>query len=125
MNKTNYNYGKTIISTDLKYEFNDSTIKNTKIDGEFKLELKIYCGNKLMKIKDGTFYNTTLNTAIRKIFKDKIEEEVTFHQNHKYYATFKVYKLVPVRRAKYKKTDTYINTNRRKYLLQERINIWI
>ncbi len=121
----NYNYGKSIISSNLKYEFKDSTLKKTKIDGLFYLELKVYCGRKLMYKVSKDFNNISLNTAIRNIFEKQIEKLVTFHPNHKYYATFKVFNLVPVRRAKYEKTDTYINTERRKYLLQERINIWI
>ncbi len=125
MSKNNYNYGKSIISSNLKYEFKDNTLKNTKIDGSFYVELKVYCGRKLMYKVSRKFDNITLNTAIRKIFYDEVEKQTTFHPNHKYYAEFKVFNLVPVRRPKYKKTDTYINTNRRKYLLKERINIWI
>lgn len=74
---------------------------------------------------NGQYSNVTLNYAIKNIFKDKIETKVTVHKGHKYYATFKVYEMKPVKRAKYVKTDTYIDSTRRKYLLQERINIYL
>lgn len=120
----NYEYGSSVISTDLKYEFKDNALKNTKIEGRFYLELKVYCGRKKMCEVKGDYSNMTINTAIKDLFKFKIEKRTTFHPGHNYYATFKVYELKPVRRPKYKKTDTYINTERRKYLLQERINIY-
>lgn len=124
MARNNYDYGSSVISTDLKYEFRDTTLKNTKIEGKFYLELKIYCGKKLMFKVEGPFENVTLDTAIKNIFYKKIEKQTTFHKGYNYFATFKAYELKPIRRPKYKKTDTYINTERRKYLLQERINIY-
>ena len=42
-----YDYGASVISTDLKYDFN-SKYKNTKIDGRFSVEVKVYCGRKKM-----------------------------------------------------------------------------
>lgn len=124
MSRKSYDYGSSVISTDLKYEFKDSALKNTKIEGKFYLELKVYCGRKLMYKFEGPFENVMIDTAIRNVFKKKIENRVTFHPGHNYFATFKVYELKPIRRPKYKKTDTYINTERRKYLLQERVNIY-
>lgn len=124
MPKGKYDYGSSVISTDLKYEFRDTALKNTKIESDFHIELKIYCGKKIMFKAEDSYKNITLGTAIRNVFKNKIEKRTTFHPGHNYYATFKVYELKPIRRPKYKKTDTYINTERRKYLLQERINIY-
>ncbi len=124
MPKKNYNYGSSVISTDLKYEFKDNELKNMKIEVPFKVELKIYCGRKLIYKEDGSFQNVTINTAIRSMFRDKIEKRVVFHKGYNYFATFKAFELKPIKRPLYKKTDTYINTNRRKYLLQERINIY-
>lgn len=43
-----YDYGSSVISSDLKYEFNNNNSKYKKIDGEFHVELKIYCDNKKM-----------------------------------------------------------------------------
>lgn len=122
MNK--YDYGNSVISTDLKYDFN-SKFKSIKIEGLFIVEIRVYCGRKRMYETSSQYNNVTLNHAIKDIFKDKIETMVTFHKGHKYYATFKVYRMTPVKRAKYLKTDTYIDYNRRKYLLQERINIYL
>lgn len=119
-----YEFGSTVISTDLKYDFN-SKFKNMKIQGRFWVEVKVYCGRKKMYVANDNYYNVTLNHAIRDTFKNKIETNVTFHKGHKYYATFKVYEMKPVKRAKYVKTDTYIDSTRRKYLLQERINIYL
>lgn len=123
-NNNNYNFGSTLISSDLQYDF-DSKFKNIKINGLFSVEVKVYCGRKKMLEVSNHYNNVTLNYAIKDIFKDKIETMVTFHKGHKYYATFKVYEMKPVKRAKYVKTDTYIDSNRRKYLLQERINIYL
>lgn len=71
-----------------------------------------------------SFNNVKIDYAIKKVFQNKIEKKVIFHKGYKYYATFKVYENKPIRRPLYKKTNTYINTVRRKYLLQERINIY-
>ena len=76
-----------------------------------------------MYTAEDKYENVTINTASKDVFHTKIEKKAVFHKGHNYYATFKVYELKPVRRPVYKKTDTYINTERRKYLLQERINI--
>lgn len=119
-----YDYGSSVISSDLKYEFKDNNLKYAKIEGKFYIELKVYCGRKKIYEAASDFKDVSVNTAIRKIFDDKVEKKVTFHKGHNYYATFRVYELKPVRRPKYKKTDIYINTERRKYLLQERINIY-
>lgn len=119
-----YDYGASVISTDLKYDFN-SKFKNTKINGMFSVEVRVYCGRKKMHEVSNQYSNVTLNYAIKDTFKKKIENNVTFHKGHKYYATFKVYEMKPIKRAKYVKTDTYIDSHRRKYLLQERINIFL
>lgn len=124
MTTTKYDYGSSLISTDYKYDFN-SKLKDIKIEGMFYVEVKVYCGRKKMYETSAHFQNETLNYAITEIFRQKIESKVTFHKGHKYYATFKVYRMIPIRRAKYIKTDTYIDSRRRKYLLQERINIYL
>ena len=119
-----YNYGKSIISTDLKYEFDNKNGVYSHVLDEFHLELKVYCERKKMYQTCDDFKQTTINNAIRKIFKEKVEEKCAFHKGHNYFATFKVFKLMPITRHKYEKTDTIIDSNRRKYLLQERINIY-
>ena len=119
-----YNYGKSIISSNLKYEFEDKNLKFSKIEEKFFIEIKVYCGRKKMYVSSNTFNNMTINDAIKEVFDKKIEKHCTFHEGYNYYATFKVYELKPVRRAIYEKTDNYIDTERRKYLLQERINIY-
>lgn len=123
-NNNNYDFGSTVISTDLKYDFN-SKFKNKVIQGRFWVEIRVYCGRKKMYEVSDDYFNVTLNHAIRDAFKKKIEANVTFHKGHRYYATFKVYHMIPIKRRKYVKTDTYIDSNRRKYLLQERINIYL
>lgn len=125
MPKNNYNYGSSLISTNYRFEFRDDNVKFKKLDGEFFLELKIYCGRKLMCFESGKYKNVTVNYAIKDLFQKKLEERCTFHKGKNYFASFKIYELKPTKRYKYKKTDTLILTNRRKYLLQERINIYI
>lgn len=119
-----YNYGKSIISTNLKYEFNNKNSVYSKILDEFHLELKVYCESKKMYEICKDFKYTIINNAISEIFRKKLEKQNIFHKGHNYYATFKVFKLMPITRYKYEKTDTIIDSNRRKYLLQERINIY-
>lgn len=117
-----FNYGSTIINSDAKLKF-DSRLSNFKVEGLFMVELKIYCGRKKMYFASDTFKDVTINYAINRVFQKKIEERVTFHKGHNYFAEFSIYKLTPIKRAKYVKTDTYIDTSRRKYLLRERVNI--
>lgn len=119
-----YDYGSSVISSDFRYEFNNNNLKYAKIEGKFFIELRVYCGRKKMYEATGNFKDVTINYAIKDVFRNKIENKCTFHKGKNYYATFKVYELKPVRRPIYKKTDNYINTERRKYLLQERINIY-
>ena len=122
MSLKEFNYGSTIIKSDAKFEFN-SRLSNFKVEGLFMVELKIYCGRKKMYFASDTFKDVTINYAINRVFQDKIDDKVTFHKGHNYFAEFSIYKLTPIKRPKYVKTDTYINTSRRKYLLRERINI--
>lgn len=117
-----FNYGSTIINSDAKLKF-DSSLSNFKVEGKFKVELKIYCGRKKMYFAEDIYENVTIYYAINRVFQKKIEERVTFHKGHNYFAEFSIYKLTPIKRPKYVKTDTYIDTSRRKYLLRERVNI--
>ena len=117
-----FNYGSTIINSDVKLKF-DSRLSKYRVEGEFKVELKIYCGRKKMYFAEDIYQDVTIGYAIKNVFKNKIEEKVTFHKGHNYFAEFSIYKLTPIKRPKYVKTDTYIDTSRRKYLLRERINI--
>ena len=66
-----YDYGSSVISSDLKYEFNNNNSKYKKIDGEFHVELKIYCDNKKMYQVSESFNNVTIDYAIKKFFKTK------------------------------------------------------
>ena len=120
-----YNYGSSIISTDLKHDFTTSNVKYTKIREKFSIEVKVYCGNKLMGKTSGNFNNTSIDNAINNIFIRKLENSYTFYPGYNYHATFKVYNEVPVIRNKYIKTDIKISTVRRKYIVQERINFHV
>lgn len=120
-----YNYGSSIISTDLKHDFTSSNVKYTQIRSKFSVEVKVYCGNKLMVKTGGNFNNTSIDNAINQIFRYKLENMYTFYPGINYYATFKVFNEVPVVRYKYIKTDTLISTVRRKYIAQERINFHV
>ena len=119
-----YNYGKSIINSKLKYEFKDNNAEFAKKRESFTLEIKVYCGRKVMYYISKRYYYVTINYAIKNIFKNEIEKNCVFHKGQNYYATFKAFELKPVVRYKYEKTDTLIHTERRKYLLQERINIY-
>ncbi len=119
-----YQYGKSIISSKLRFEFQDNNLKYAKIKEKFQLEIRVYCGRKKIYEVKGNYENTTLNFAIKDIFRNKIEQQCTFHKGYNYYATFKAYELKLIRRPKYEKTDKYVNSEKRKYLFQERINIY-
>ena len=120
-----YNYGSSIISTNLKHDFTSSNVKYTKIRNYFSVEVKVYCGNKLMAKKGGSFNNTSIDYAINYIFRNTLENNYTFNPGYNYHATFKVFNEVPVLRHKYVKTNTVISTVRRKYIVQERINFHV
>lgn len=53
------------------------------------------------------------------------ENKYPFEKGKNYYVVLEVYRLKPIVRWKYKKTDTKIETERRLYLFRERINIYI
>lgn len=120
-----YDYGSSVISTDLKFNFNSNNVKYTQLRDIFSVEVKVYCGRKLMFSEIKKFSNTNVNYAINYIFQKKVEKNCIFYKGKNYYATFKVFNEIPVTRYKYEKTDTLITTTRRKYLLQERINFHI
>lgn len=46
MPKKDYNYGSSLISTNYRFEFRDDNVKYAKINNNFFLELKVYCGRK-------------------------------------------------------------------------------
>lgn len=121
---SSYDYGKSVISSNFRYEFKNNNIKYAKIKEKFYLELIVYCGRKKMTTVSNKYENITINTAIRDLFTKKVENQCTFHKGQNYYAVFNVYELKPIKRHVYKKTDTIINTERRKYLFKERINIY-
>lgn len=123
MGNKKYNYGKSIISTILKYSFGRKMDKI--ISGKFKVELIVYCGRKRMYYIDKNFSNISINSAIRNTFQTKVEKRVTFHPNHKYHIDFKVFKERKTRKAVYIKTNDYVETINRDYLLKETINVWI
>lgn len=125
MPKNSYNYGSSLISTNYRFEFRDDNVKYTKINNDFFLELKVYCGRKKMYVTSKNYKNVTINYAIKNLFQTEVEKQCIFHKGKNYYATFKVYEVKDVKRYAYKKTDTLINSKRRKYLLQERINIYL
>ena len=120
----NYDYGKSVISSNLRYEFKNNNVKYERIKGRFHVELIVYCGRKKMYSTCGDYENTSINAAINKLFQKKVEERFTFYKGKNYYAIFNVYELKPITRYVYKKTDTKINTKRKKYLFKERINIY-
>lgn len=53
------------------------------------------------------------------------ENKYPFEKGKNYYVVLEVYRLKPIVRWQYKKTDTKIETERRLYLFRERINIYI
>ena len=120
----NYDYGNSVISSNLKYEFKNDNVRYERIKGRFHVELIVYCGRKKMHSTCGDYENISINDAINKLFITKVENMFTFYKGKNYYAIFNVYELKPITRYVYKKTDTIINTKRRKYLFKERINIY-
>ena len=120
-----YDYGKSIISTKYKFDFESKHVKDIIIQDKFHIELLVYCNGKKMYKASDDYNNVSIGVAINDVFKKKIENRVTFHKGNKYYAIFNIYKLIPITRYKYIKTDTLIDTERRKYLLKERINIFL
>ena len=125
MPKKDYNYGSSLISTNYRFEFRDDNVKYAKINNNFFLELKVYCGRKKMYVTSKNYKNVTINYAIKNLFQTEVEKQCIFHKGKNYYATFKIFEVKDVKRYVYKKTDTLINSKRRKYLLQERINIYL
>lgn len=120
-----YDYGSSVISTDLKHDFTSSNVKYTQIRSKFSVEVKVYCGRKLMVNAKYNFRNMSIDNAINNIFYQKLERSYTFHKGKNYFATFKVFNEVPVTRYKYVRTNTLISTVRRKYIVQERINFHV
>lgn len=122
MNTNNYNYGNSIISTDLRLDFNINPYYQKEID-LYQVELRVYCGEKLMATENGNYENCSIEYGIRKTFKEKIENRFTFYKGKRYYISFKIFKLKDITRYEYKKTNTLLHIKRRKYLLRERINV--
>lgn len=120
----NYDYGNSVISSNLRYEFKNNNVKYARVKSKFHVELIVYCGRKKMYSTCGDYKDTSINAAINDLFQKKVENQCTFHKGKNYYAVFNVYELKPITRYVYKKTDTIINTKRRKYLFKERINIY-
>ena len=120
-----YNYGKSVISSKLRYNFDTNNPKYAKKIENLFLQVTIYCNRKKVYFADKTFQNTSINEAIRDAFEKEIEKRYTFEKGKNYYAVLEAYRLKPIVRWKYKKTDTKIETERRLYLFRERINIYI
>ena len=123
-NKSDYKYGSSIISTKLKYELNNPLLKHKRIDGQFLAEVEVHCGRKVIYKTCERFKDETIGNAIKKIFDKQIEDKCPFEKGKKYYAKFNIYRIKPIKRSIYKKTDETIDTTRRIYLFQERINIY-
>lgn len=120
----NYKYGKTLISSNLKYNFNKINPKYSKVRDKFNLELVVYCEDKKMGVATKNYSNVSINDAILDLFQKKVEQKYTFHSGINYYVMVKAFEKKPVTRYKYEKTDNLIFTERRNYLLQERINLY-
>ena len=120
----NYKYGKTLISSNLKYNFNKINPKYSKVRDKFNLELVVYCEDKKMGVATKNYSNVSINDAILDLFQKKVEKQYTFHSGINYYVMVKAFEKKPVTRYKYEKTDNLIFTERRNYLLQERINLY-
>jgi len=120
-----FNYGSSIISTNLKLQMDTSNPYYTKQREKFQVDLIPYCNGKKMTIRaiSEEFKNANIIFAIRKIFREKIENSYIFHKGKRYSLEFKVYEMKDITRYKYKKTDTKIFDKRKKYLLKERINV--
>lgn len=120
-----YNYGKSVISSKLRYKFDDKNPKYATIIKEFSFQVTVYCARKKVYFADKTYHNTSINVAIRDMFKEKLEKNFEFEKGKNYYISFEAFKLTPIARWHYEKTDTKIKTERRLYLFRERINIYL
>lgn len=120
-----FNYGSSIISTNLKLQMDTSNPYYTKKREKFQVDLIPYCNGKKMvkKVISQEFTNRDIISAIRETFKRKVETYLKFYKGQRYYLEFKVYEMKDITRYKYKKTDTKIFDKRKKYLLKERINV--
>lgn len=120
-----YNYGKSVISSKLRYNFDTNNPKYAKNIDKFCMQVTIYCNRKKVYFVERTYNNTSINEAIEDIFEKKLEKMYPFEKWKNYYVVFEAYKLKSIARWKYKKTDTKIETERRLYLFKERINIYL
>ena len=87
-------------------------------------EVIVHCGRKVVYNAYGHFKDETIGYAIKNIFKTQIENKCPFEKGKKYCAKFNIYRVKPIKRSIYTKTDKTIETTRRIYLFQERINIF-
>ena len=120
-----YNYGKSVISSKLRYNFDTNNPKYAKKIEKFYLQVTIYCNKKKVYFDERYYKNTSINDAIDDIFKKKIEKMYSFEKGKNYYVVLEAYSLKSITRWKYTKTDTKIETERHLYLFRERINIYI
>lgn len=120
-----YNYGKSVISSKLRYNFDTNNPRYASKIDKFCMQITVYCNRKKVYSQNNIYNNTSINDAIEDIFEKKLEKMHTFEKGKNYYAVLEAYRLKPIARWKYKKTDTKIETERRLYLFKERINIYL
>lgn len=120
-----YNYGKSVISSNLRYNFDTNNPKYSVSIKEFYLQVTIYYNKKKVYFADKTYHNTSINKAIRDMCEKEIEKRYSFEKGKNYNVALEAFKLTPIARWQYEKTDTKIKTERRLYLFKERINIYI
>lgn len=120
-----YNYGKSVISSNLRYNFDTNNPKYAKKINKFYLQITVYCNRKKVYFQDNIYHDTSINVAVRDMFEKEIEKSYSFEKGKNYHVILEAYKLKSIARWQYEKTDTRIKTERRLYLFRERINIYI
>ena len=120
-----YNYGKSVISSKLRYNFDTNNPKYASNIEKFYLQVTIYYNKKKVYFVEKTYNNTSINVAIKDMCKNEIEKKYPFEKGKNYYVSLEAYSLKSIGRWHYEKTDTRIKTERRLYLFRERINIYI
>ena len=122
-----YHYGKSIINSKLRFDFSTLNPKYGKIEkNPFEIECVVYCNNKKVSTPlSKTFYNTSINDGIRTLLIDEVEKTFTFYYGNNYVIKLNIFRIKKTIRHKYKKTPVLIETTRRRYLMQEKINTYL